>query len=376
MNTSALLFLAVTISMAIGVLLPQFTKIFAPYLLIWLGALLLLNLIQLETSELVSSLARGKDIVLLSLIKLVVLPLVLYASTSVVYPSLALPVLLLSGISTGLGAPFVANFVGSKFTLIVGLIIVTSLVVPFVLPPIVHLLVGSHFSIPLLRMIVLLSAALFVPFLIGWFTKRFSTTTAEYVSENSLYFSIILIALINMAVFSKISIYFFESPLFVIEMALIAFLLFGVYGTVGYTLTLVVTRPKKSITNDSKSNYNFENISPKQIQPPLQSPWKHPDNPKLVISWTSSDVPSIRIECPSPAGTNLTHSLCFPALRLDSSTGQSLVVELGHGAMQSMNDMYEYYCRTKEKDKIFEDVVEYDDGIKWQDISLSKLRSD
>jgi BASS family bile acid:Na+ symporter len=254
MNTSALLFLAVTISMAIGVLLPQFSKSFAPYLLIWLGALLFLNLIQLETSELVSSLARAKDIVLLSLIKLVALPLVLYASTSVVYPSLALPVLLLSGISTGLGAPFVANFVGSKFTLIVGLIIVTSLVVPFVLPPIVHLLVGSHFSIPLLRMIVLLSAALFVPFLIGWFTKRFSTTTAEYVSENSIYFSIILIALINMAVFSKISIYFFESPLFVIEMALIAFLLFGVYGTVGYTLTLVVTRPKKSITNDSKSN--------------------------------------------------------------------------------------------------------------------------
>ncbi|MGC1930576.1 MAG: arsenic resistance protein, partial [Candidatus Nitrosopolaris sp.] len=70
MNSSALLFLAVTISMAIGVLLPQFTKIFAPYLLIWLAGLLLLNLIQLETSELVSAFARAKDIVLLSLIKL------------------------------------------------------------------------------------------------------------------------------------------------------------------------------------------------------------------------------------------------------------------------------------------------------------------
>jgi BASS family bile acid:Na+ symporter len=254
MNTSALLFFVITISMAIGVLLPQVTKIFAPYLLIWLGALLFLNLIQLEASDLVSAFARPKNIVLLSLIKLVVLPLVLYASTVVIYPSLALPILLLSGISTGLGAPFVANFVGSKFTLIVGLIIVTSLAVPFVLPPIVHLLVGSHFSIPLTQMIVLLAAALFTPFLAGWVTKRFSTKAAEYVSENSLYFSIVLIALINMAVFSKISIYFFESPLFVIEMTLIAFLLFGVYGTVGYTLTLFVSRGKKSITNDSQSN--------------------------------------------------------------------------------------------------------------------------
>jgi bile acid:Na+ symporter, BASS family len=257
MNTSALLFLVVIISMAIGVFLPQFSKVFAPYLLIWLGALLFLNLIQLEASDLVSAFARPKNIVLLSLIKLVVLPLVLYASTLVIYPSLALSVLLVSGISTGLGAPFVANFLGSNFTLIVGVIIVTSLAVPFVLPPIVHLLIGSHFSIPLTQMIVLLAAALFTPFLAGWVTKRFSTKAAKYVSKNSLYFSIVLIMLINMAVFSKISIYFFESPIYVIEMTLIAFLLFGVYGTVGYTLTLVVSCEKKSITNESKSNTRY-----------------------------------------------------------------------------------------------------------------------
>src|SRR5215470_16742245 len=117
MNTSALLFLVVMISMVIGVVLPQFSKIFAPYLLIWLGALLFLNLIQLEASDLVSAFASPKNIVLLSFIKLVVLPLVLYAcSTLVIYPSLGLSVLLLSGISTGLGAPFVANFIGSNFT--------------------------------------------------------------------------------------------------------------------------------------------------------------------------------------------------------------------------------------------------------------------
>ena len=61
-----------------------------------------------------------------------------------------------------------------------------------------------------------------------------------------------------MAVFSKISIYFLESPLFVTEMVLIVFLLFGIYGTVGYALTLVITSrtrsEKTSITNISKSN--------------------------------------------------------------------------------------------------------------------------
>ena len=264
MNTSALLFLVVMISMAIGVFLPQFSKVFAPYLLIWLGALLFLNLIQLETSALLSTFARAKHIVLLSITKLVVLPLALYASTSVIYPPMALSILLLSGISTGLGAPFVANFVGSKLTLIVGLIIVTSLAVPFVLPPIVHLLYGSHFSIPLIHMMVLLSAALFAPLVAGWFTRKFAPNIADFISQKSLYLSIVLIALINMAVFSKISIYFFESPLLVIQMVLTAFLLYGIYGTAGYTLSSFVTnithhtKKSRNITNDSDSSSNMK----------------------------------------------------------------------------------------------------------------------
>ena len=265
MNSSAMLFLAVTISMAIGVLLPQFSKIFAPYILVWLGGLLFLNLIQLNTSELISAFVRARQIAFLSLIKLVVLPLGLYAATALIYPPLALPVLLLSGISTGLGAPFVANFVGSELPLIVGLIIVTSSAVPFVLPPLVKILFGSHFSIPVIRMIVLLVVALFIPLLAGWFTKKFVPKIAEIVSEKSLYLSIIFIVIINMALFSKFSTYFFESPLFVIEMVLVAFILFGIYGMAGYTLTLFTTGitsrttfEGKTTTNDTKSSTKIE----------------------------------------------------------------------------------------------------------------------
>jgi BASS family bile acid:Na+ symporter len=187
----------------------------------------------------------------------------LYAATAVVYPPMALSVLLLSGISTGLGAPFVANFVGSELPLIVGLIIVTSLAVPFVLPPIVHILFGSHFSMPVIHMIVLLAVALFIPLLAGWFTKKFAPKIAEIVSEKSLYLSIGLIALINMALFSKFSTFFFESPLFIVEMVLIAFLLFGIYGTVGFALTSFTTgvtsrTRSEGTTTNSKSNTKME----------------------------------------------------------------------------------------------------------------------
>lgn len=162
MNSSAMLFLAVTISMAVGILLPQFSNIFGPYVLVWLGGLLFFNLIQLNISELASAFVRSRQIVFLSLTKLVLLPLALYSVTTIIYPTLSLPILLLSGTSTGLGAPFVANFVGSELPLIVGLIIVTSSALPFVLPPIVKILFGSQFSIPVIHMIFLLAVALFI----------------------------------------------------------------------------------------------------------------------------------------------------------------------------------------------------------------------
>jgi BASS family bile acid:Na+ symporter len=262
-----MLLLAVTISMAIGVLSPQFSRIFGPYVLVWLGCLLFINLIQLNTSELISAFVRARQIAFLSIIKLLVLPIGLYAATALIYPPLALPVLLLSGISTGLGAPFVANFVGSELPLIVGLIIVTSSAVPFILPPLVKILFGSHFEIPVIRMIVLLAVALFIPLLAGWFTKKFVLKIAEIVSQKSLYLSIIFIVIINMALFSKFSTYFFESPLFVIEMVLVAFILFGIYGMAGYTLTLFTTGITSRttsegkiapLTNDSKSSTKIE----------------------------------------------------------------------------------------------------------------------
>ena len=83
------------------------------------------------------------------------MPVTMYLVTSQVSPKHALSVLLLSGISTGLGAPFVTNYVGGKLSIIVGMVIVTSLVVPFILPMLVYVLYNTEFSIPIFDMISL-----------------------------------------------------------------------------------------------------------------------------------------------------------------------------------------------------------------------------
>ncbi|MBA3977387.1 MAG: arsenic resistance protein [Nitrosopumilus sp.] len=239
-NTFYLLSIVILLSMAGGIMFPSIAIIFEPYLLIWLGLLLFFNLIRLDAIDLLPVFTSPKYLIILTIVKLTVIPLVLYFIVMyVVYPKPStdtiLAIFLLSGISTGLGSPFVANFVGSKLPIIVGLIIATSLAVPFILPGMVYLLFKSQFSIPILDMVLLLSGALFVPLAISHIMKKYAYATTQMLDKKSLIFSIVFIFLMNFGVFAKYSYYFFFDITFVLENVLIAFLLFGVYGFMGYT---------------------------------------------------------------------------------------------------------------------------------------------
>ena len=168
-----------------GVLLPAAGTIVEPYILVWLGALLFLNLIRLNPFDLLATFTKPRRLAVLAAVKLVALPIGMYGLTYFVYQPFALPVLLLSGISTGLGAPFVINLIGGRLPLVVSMIIATSLAVPFVLPSLVYLLVGSQLEIPVIDMVILLATALFVPLAAGWFTKKHFPATSRFADKNS-----------------------------------------------------------------------------------------------------------------------------------------------------------------------------------------------
>jgi BASS family bile acid:Na+ symporter len=220
--------------MSAGVLFPAAGLLVEPYILVWLGALLFLNLIRLNTSDLLATFTRPRQLAVLSAVKLVALPLGMYALAYFVYQPFALPVLLLSGISTGLGAPFVVNLIGGRLPLVVGMIIATSLAAPFVLPSLIYALVGSQFDIPVIDMVFLLSAALFTPLAAGWFTKRYFPAVSKFADEKSFTLSLVFIVLINFGMFAKFSGYFYQEQIFLLQTVATAFLCFAAYSIVGY----------------------------------------------------------------------------------------------------------------------------------------------
>lgn len=244
-NEDVALIVAIVGSMAAGILLPAAGRLIEPYTLLWLGALLFLNLLRLNSSDLIEVFKTPRQLVVLSIIKLVVLPVGMYALAYVVYEPFALPILLLSGISTGLGAPFVVNVIGGQLPLVIGMIIITSIAVPFVLPSIVYTFAYTQFEIPLLYMIFLLSIALFTPLAAGWFTKKFFPAGSRFADKNSFPLSLLFIVLINWGMFAKFADFFYSEQIFLLQTITTAFLCYAAYCLVGYVGTVGNSRQEK-----------------------------------------------------------------------------------------------------------------------------------
>jgi BASS family bile acid:Na+ symporter len=253
-SNDAILAVAIAGSMSAGVLFPQAGLLVEPYLLVWLGILLFFNLIRLKPADLMATFTRPRSLAVLAAVKLVALPLFMYAITYVLYRPLALPVLLVSGMSTGLGAPFVANIAGARLPLIVGMIIATSLSVPFVLPSLTYALVGSEFELPVANMILLLALALFIPLVAGYAVKRKAPKASEFADRNSFLLSIIFVILINMGMFSRLSPFFFSDQAFLAQNVLASFVLFAAFGLVGYAVSPRGDRPAGMIATAYVNN--------------------------------------------------------------------------------------------------------------------------
>jgi bile acid:Na+ symporter, BASS family len=233
-----ILFVVVFGSIALAVLFPNMGSIFQPFILYLMMSLLFLSFLSIDFRALVdtspSSLIR---LAVLVTVKLIVLPVGLYAVCLLILPDYAVPVLLLSGISTGVVAPFIAHVLDADIPLVLRMVVVTSLVVPFSLPCMVKLLAGAEILIPLDVMIRLLALVIFAPIGGVLLVKRCVPGIIDKLVAKRFPISLVLFALINFGVFSKYSSFFFQQPGHVVMCVGVAFALSVILYAAGFVLT-------------------------------------------------------------------------------------------------------------------------------------------
>lgn len=224
-------------SASAAVLRPSLGRFFQPYLLYFMMLLLFLSFLRIDFGALMDASSRAIfKLAVLASIKLIILPVVIYYCFLIILPEYALPALLISGISTGVVAPFIAGLVSADMAKTLRMVILTSVLAPFTLPMLVKALAGQHMNIPLIVMIKLLAIVIFVPlFSVGLIRKLFPSFP-EKISKIQYPVSLCVFGFINLGVFSKYSSFFFERPGELIVSLAVAFVLCAIYFTTGFTL--------------------------------------------------------------------------------------------------------------------------------------------
>jgi BASS family bile acid:Na+ symporter len=164
---------------------------------------------------------------------MIVLPICVALLFRLILPAYSLSALLLTGISTGVVAPFLSNLVQANSPLVLVVVVLSSLLVPFTLPALVDLLFGQAMEISLTSMVRLLLLVVFVPFIIAEFLRRFSKGLQQVLLRNNFPISLVLFAITNLGIFSAYSDFFRKQPMFILGAIGVTFVLGAVYLVAG-----------------------------------------------------------------------------------------------------------------------------------------------
>lgn len=233
-----LLFLVVCVSIGFAIIRPDICEPLQPYPLYLMMFLLFLSFLRINFDSLLDTSMRSFiQVGILAFVKLFVLPVALYGITAVVWPEFALPVLLLSGISTGVVAPFVANMVNTDVAPVLRMVVATSLLTPFTLSAFVELLVGAEANIPVAPMIRMLAMVIFIPLGLVAIARRTIPGLLEKLNVFQFPISLVLFGLINLAVFSRYSKFFFQNWETLLAAIVISYLLAIIYYATGFIVS-------------------------------------------------------------------------------------------------------------------------------------------
>jgi bile acid:Na+ symporter, BASS family len=201
-----LLILVQIVGIGGGVLAPQWASVLTPWVLYLMMTILFLSFLRIDYRAVLEvGLREAVEVGLWTAIKLGIMPLGFWAVTRWLFPSYALPVLLLSGVSTGVVAPFLANLLGANTPRVLQVVVVTSLLVPLTLPGWVKLLMGAELHIPFLHMARMLAMVIFVPLVLAAATRRVFPNALEAVNRLQFPISVMLFLSISLGIFSSCS---------------------------------------------------------------------------------------------------------------------------------------------------------------------------
>ena len=222
-------------SIGVAIAFPEKCRVFAPYPLYLMMVFLFFSFLKIEFVKILQDVRKTAfALFVLCLFKLILLPAGLYFLSLAVWPKFAVPVLLLSGVSTGVVAPFIATLLGASALLVLMMVVVSSLLVPFTLPALLKLLAGHIAELSFSAMVEYLAMVIFIPAAVKIFVRYFAPSFSKRLEKIQFPVSMVIFGLVNLGVFPKYSSFFSERPGELAGAIFVAFILSAICHIVGF----------------------------------------------------------------------------------------------------------------------------------------------
>jgi len=201
-------------------------------------SLLFLSFLSISLSD-ISGTLRSKALVIsvFLFIRMILLPAAIYFVFRAFWPGYSLSALLLTGISTGVVAPFISGLLQANTPLVLVVVVCSSLLVPFTLPPMVDIFCGRTMELSVWAMMRLLLVVIFVPVALAQLLKKLSSAAVETLRRYQFLISLVMFAVTNMGIFSKYSNFFYQEPMTIALATVVAFILAALYLVAGILLS-------------------------------------------------------------------------------------------------------------------------------------------
>lgn len=232
-----LLVIVVISSMTIAILYPDFGSLFRKLPVYCLMANFFLSYLSIEFSSIWNVLKTySRQILTITTIKLAILPVILFYIFDQLAPSYALSALLLTGVSTGVVAPFISNLVKGNSSLVLVVVVITSTLAPFTLPALIKIIAVKQVEVSFWGMIRMLATVIFVPILIVEIFRIFAPRLLRSLMKRQFPVSLILFAVINLGIFYRYAPFFKKEPHVIFMATAVTIVLAAIYCIVGIYL--------------------------------------------------------------------------------------------------------------------------------------------
>jgi len=229
-----ILVIVVISSMTIAIIFPDFASRFQVFPFYSLMVNFFLSYLSIDLAEVWKTLkGHTAQILVFTVLKLAILPVVVYGIFYVVAPDYALAAMLLTGVSSGVVSPLISNMVKGNSSLVLVVVVVTSILAPLTLPTLIKAVIAQDVNISFLGMLKMLATVIFIPIIIVEIIRYLLPKLVAPILKVQFPVSLLMFALINFGVFYRYAPFFKKEPSVIILATIVAFILASVYCAVG-----------------------------------------------------------------------------------------------------------------------------------------------